>query len=132
MPHSLTGLGLEMAKTILIVEDDLTNMRMLSDLLQAQGYKVLEAVDGKGTLQISRQHHLDLILMDIQLPEVSGIDHIKTLKADDTLKNIPVVAVTAFAMKADEKKIRAAGCDDYIPKPVDIPLLLETVAKFLS
>ena len=121
-----------MAKTILIVEDDLTNMRMLSDLLQAQGYKVLEAVDGKGTLQISRQHHLDLILMDIQLPEVSGIDHIKTLKADDTLKNIPVVAVTAFAMKADEKKIRAAGCDDYIPKPVDIPLLLETVAKFLS
>ncbi len=120
-----------MPKTILIVEDDLMNMKLVTDLLQAQGYDTLQSDDGGDALQLAREHHPDLIIMDIRLPEVSGLDHIKALKADEALKDIPVVAVTAFAMKSDEDKIRAAGCNDYITKPIDIPLLLETIAKFL-
>ncbi len=121
-----------MAKTILIVEDDDLSIRLETDLLQAQGYDVIQSVDGKDVLKLAREHHPDLIIMDIRLPEISGIDHTKALKADDALKDIPVVAVTAFAMPADEEKIRAAGCDAYITKPINIPLLLETIAKFLS
>ncbi|NQV85282.1 MAG: response regulator [Rhodospirillales bacterium] len=121
-----------MPKTILIVEDDLANMRLITDLLEAQGYDTIQSVDGKDTLQLATEFRPDLIIMDIQLPEVSGIDHTKALKADEALKHIPVVAVTAFAKKSDEEKIREAGCDGYITKPVNIPLLLETVAKFLS
>lgn len=121
-----------MKKLILIVEDDLINMKMVSDLLQAQGFDVLESVDGKDTLQMAKEHHPDLIIMDIQLPDISGIDHTRALKADETLKKIPILAVTAFAMKSDEAKIRDAGCDGYITKPIDIPLLLETIAEFVS
>lgn len=120
-----------MPKTILIVEDDLKNMCLITDLLQAHGYATLQSVDGKDIFELAREHHPDLILMDIRLPDVSGIDHTKALKADEALKDIPVVAVTAFAMKADEEKIRAAGCDGYITKPINIPLLLETIAKYL-
>jgi len=121
-----------MPKTILIVEDDLISLKLVTDLLHAQGYDTLQSNDGKDALQLAREHHLDLIIMDIRLPEVSGLDHIKSLKADEALKDIPVLAVTAFAMKGDEEKIRAAGCDGYISKPIVVPLLLETVAKFLA
>jgi len=121
-----------MSKEILIVEDDVINLKMMNDLLQAQGYDTHQSVDGKDFLQLTRDHNPDLIIMDIQLPEISGLDHIKSLKADEQLRNIPVIAVTAFAKKHDEDKIRAAGCDGYISKPIDIPLFLETVATFLS
>ena len=120
-----------MTKTILIVEDDLLSMKLATDLLHAHGYNTLHSVDGKDTIQIAREHHPDLIIMDIQLPEVSGVDHVKALKADDALKDIPVLAVTAFAMKSDEEKILAAGCNGYISKPFNIPLFLETVAKLI-
>ncbi len=121
-----------MAKTVLIVEDNDLNMKLENDLLQAHGYDTLQSVDGQDTLQLAREHHPDLIIMDIQLPGVSGMEYTKMLKADDQLKDIPVLAVTAFAMKGDEEKIRAAGCDDYIAKPINVPHFLETVEKFVK
>ncbi len=121
-----------MPKTILIVEDDELSMKLETDLLQAHGYDVLQSVDGRDTMKLARQHNPDLIIMDIQLPGVSGIEHVKALKADDELKDIPVLAVTAFAMKDDEEKIRAAGCDGYIAKPIFVPHFLETVEKFIK
>ena len=121
-----------MAKTILIVEDDKLSMKLETDLLRAHGYDTLQSVDGKDALSLAREHHLDLIIMDIQLPGVSGMEYTKMLKADDELKDIPVLAVTAFAMKGDEEKIRAAGCDGYIAKPISVPHFLETVEKFVK
>ena len=121
-----------MVKTILIVEDDNLSMKLETDLLQANGYDTLHSVDGKDALSLAREHHPDLIIMDIQLPEISGLDLTKMLKADDQLKDIPVLAVTAFAMKGDEEKIRAAGSDEYIAKPISVPHFLETVEKFVK
>ena len=121
-----------MAKTILIVEDDDLSMKLETDLLQANGYDTLHSVDGKDTLQLAREHHLDLIIMDIQLPEISGMELTKMLKADDQLKGIPVLAVTAFAMKGDEEKILKAGCDGYMAKPISVTHFLETVEKIVK
>ena len=121
-----------MPKTILIVEDDALSMKLENELLQAHGYDTLQSVDGKDALQLAREHHPNLIIMDIQLPEISGIEYTKMLKADDQLKDIPILAVTAFAMKGDEEKIRAAGCDGYIAKPISVPHFLETVEKFVN
>lgn len=121
-----------MNKTILIVEDDVPNMKLFNDLLQAQGYKTLQSVDGLDCLRLAREHRPDLILMDIQLPKISGAEHTRALKADDDLKDIPVLAVTAFAMLGDKEKILAAGCDDYISKPISVPNFLETVAHHIK
>ena len=98
------------ARKVLIVEDNELNMKLFNDLLQAHGYKTYQTKDGREALNIARQHRPDLILMDIQLPEVSGLEITKRLKADEELRAIPVVAVTAFAMKGDEEKIRQGGC----------------------
>lgn len=121
-----------MVKTILIVEDNELNMKLFNDLLQAGGYETLQSVDGVNTMQLAREHRPDLIIMDIQLPEVSGLEHIKMLKADDDLKDIPVLAVTALAMKADEEEIIEAGCDGYISKPISVTSFFETVAKHIQ
>ncbi len=121
-----------MSKTILIVEDNDLNMKLFNDLLQAHGYETLQTKDGREVLGIARAQKPDLILMDIQLPEVSGLDITKMLKADDDLKDIPVIAVTAFAMKGDEEKIREGGCEGYIAKPISVATFLQTVAQFLS
>lgn len=121
-----------MPKTILIVEDHPSNMSLLNDILQAHDYNTVLSVDGSDCMQLVREHRPDLILMDIQLPQVSGVDITIALKADSELKDIPVIAVTAFAMKGDDKKFLAAGCDDYISKPIDMPLFLATVAKHLG
>ncbi len=121
-----------MPKTILIVEDDFLSMKLSTDLLHAHGYDTLHSVDGKDTLQIAREQHPDLIIMDIQLPEISGVEHTKMLKADEELKDIPVLAVTAFALKGDEENILEAGCDGYIAKPISVPHFLETVAKLIK
>jgi two-component system cell cycle response regulator DivK len=118
-----------MPKTILIVEDNALNMKLFNDLLQSYGYEVMQLTDGLEVLKVTQQHRPDLIVLDIQLPGRSGLEIIKDLKADEDLKHIPIVAVTAFAMKGDEEDIRAAGCDDYVSKPISIPLFLETVAK---
>ncbi len=120
------------AKTVLVVEDNELNMKLFHDLLEAHGYNILQTKDGMEALQLAREHHPDLILMDIQLPEVSGLEVTKWIKEDDNLKSIPVVAVTAFAMKGDEEKIREGGCEAYIAKPISVTNFLETVERFLS
>ena len=121
-----------MSKTILIVEDNELNMKLFNDLLQAHGYNTLQAKDGRVVIEMTRKNRPDLILMDIQLPEVSGLEITKMLKADDDLCGIPVVAVTAFAMKGDEQKIRSGGCDGYIAKPISVASFLQTVSRFLD
>ena len=121
-----------MSKTVLIVEDNELNMKLFHDLLEANGYATLQTKDGMEALRIAREHRPDLILMDIQLPEVSGLEVTKWLKEDDDLKAIPVIAVTAFAMKGDEEKIREGGCEDYLSKPISVSLFLQTVKKYLA
>ena len=121
-----------MSKTILIVEDNELNMKLFNDLLQAHGYSTLQVKDGRSVVEITRQNRPDLILMDIQLPEISGLEITKMLKADDDLRAIPVVAMTAFAMKGDEQKIRNGGCDGYIAKPISVASFLQTVSRFLE
>jgi two-component system, cell cycle response regulator DivK len=121
-----------MSKRVLIVEDNELNMKLFHDLLEAHGYATLQTKDGLEALQLARQHRPDLILMDIQLPEVSGLEVAKWIKEDDDLKAIPIIAVTAFAMKGDEEKIREGGCEAYIAKPISIAHFLETVKRFLS
>ncbi len=119
-------------KKVLIVEDNELNMKLFHDLLEAHGVETVQARDGKNVLALARQSKPDLILMDIQLPEVSGLDVTKWLKEDDELKSIPVIAVTAFAMKGDEQKIREGGCEDYISKPISVVKFIETVQKYLA
>jgi two-component system cell cycle response regulator DivK len=119
-------------KKVLIVEDNELNMKLFNDLLEAQGYAVLQTRDGLSALDITRQNMPDLILMDIQLPEVSGIEVTKWLKEDDELKHIPVIAITAFAMKGDEAKIREGGCEAYISKPISVAGFLQTIDGFLK
>ncbi len=121
-----------MTKTVLIVENNALNMKLFDQLLRANGYDTVQSIDGSDALDIARDQSPDLIIMDIQLPGRSGVEITKDLKADEELKHIPVVAVTAFAMKGDERMILEGGCDDYIPKPISVPNFLETVAKYLS
>ena len=121
-----------MTKTVLIVEDNELNMKLFHDLLEAYGYGTLQTRDGMEALKIAREHRPDLILMDIQLPEVSGLEVTKWLKEDDELRDIPVVAVTAFAMKGDEERIREGGCEAYISKPISVAHFIETVRQFIG
>jgi two-component system cell cycle response regulator DivK len=121
-----------MAKTVLIVEDNELNMKLFNDLLVAYGYQTIQTNDGMEALKLARKHRPDLILMDIQLPEVSGLEITKWIKEDDNLKSIPVVAVTAFAMKGDEERIRRGGCEAYIAKPISVQKFIETVKSFLK
>jgi two-component system, cell cycle response regulator DivK len=121
-----------MVKTVLIVEDNELNMKLFNDLLEANGYRTLQTKDGNSVLEIARRERPDLILMDIQLPEVSGVEVTKWLKDDDDLKSIPIVAVTAFAMKGDEERIRAAGCEAYLSKPISVAKFVGTIRGFLG
>ena len=117
---------------ILIVEDNDLNMKLFNDLLVARGYDTLQTKDGVEALALARQHRPDLILMDIQLPEVSGLEVTKWIKEDKSLSMIPIIAVTAFAMKGDREKMRDGGCEDYIAKPISVVSFLQTVERFLS
>ena len=119
------------ARLVLIVEDNDLNMKLFRDLLEAHGYRTLHARDGRDVLALARADRPELILMDIQLPEISGIEVIAWLKATTDLNTIPIIAVTAFAMKGDEEKIRASGADDYLSKPIAITSFLATVRKYL-
>jgi two-component system cell cycle response regulator DivK len=121
-----------MAKTVLIVEDNELNMKLFNDLLEAFGYRTVKTRDGRQALPLARQHKPDLIVMDIQLPEISGLDVTKMLKDDPALKAIPVLAVTAFAMRGDEQKIRAGGCDAYLSKPISVTTFMDTVRRFIG
>lgn len=120
-----------MTHKILIVEDNELNMKLFNDLLEAHGYNTVTTRDGTKALDLAQESKPDLILMDIQLPEVSGLDITKQLKAEDDLKDIPVIAVTAFAMKGDEDKIRECGCEGYISKPISISDFIETIQNHL-
>ena len=116
-------------KTVLVVEDNDLNMRLFHDVLEMRGYNILQAKDGMEGWRIAREHRPDLIIMDIQLPDVSGLEVTKWLKDDETLKSIPVIAVTAFAMDGDEERFLEGGCDDYLVKPISISNFLQTVER---
>ena len=119
-------------KTVLIVEDNELNMKLFHDLLAAHGYATLQSRHGIEAMNLAREHRPDLILMDIQLPEVSGLEVTKWLKDDEELRNIPVIAVTAFAMKGDEERIRQGGCEAYISKPISVSGFIEAVRRFIG
>jgi two-component system cell cycle response regulator DivK len=119
-------------KTVLVVEDDHVSTKLFHDLLEAHGYNVLQAKNRMVGWRMAREHRPDLILMDIQLPDVSGLEVTKWLKDDETLKSIPVIAITAFAMEGDEEKMLEGGCDAYIPKPISVPDFLQTVERFAN
>ena len=121
-----------MKKTVLIVEDNELNMKLFGDLLEAHGYATLKTGNGIDAIELARSHHPDLIIMDIQLPEVSGLDVTRWLKEDENLRSIPVIAVTAFAMKGDEERIREGGCEAYLSKPISVAKFLETVRTYIK
>ena len=118
-------------QTILIVEDNGLNMKLFRDLLAAHGYVTLETNDGAEALDLVRQHRPDLVLMDIQLPNVSGLEIIKSIKADAELRSIPVIAVSAFATKWDVETMRELGCEACLTKPITITSFIEAVGAAL-
>jgi two-component system cell cycle response regulator DivK len=128
------GLDLEreMAKTVLIVEDNELNMKLFNDLLESKGCRIVQTRNGVEAVELARRHRPDLILMDIQLPEISGLQVTQWLKDDEELRSIPVIAVTAFAMKGDEEKIRQGGCEAYLSKPISVVKFFETIDHFLK
>ncbi len=121
-----------MAKTVLVVEDNELNMKLFHDLLEANGYDIVQTRNGLEAIDLAREHKPDLILMDIQLPEVSGLEVTKWIKEDDELRAIPVIAVTAFAMKGDEERIRQGGCEAYLSKPISVAKFIDTVKSFIG
>ena len=121
-----------MPKTVMIVEDNELNMKLFNDLLESRGYSIIQTRNGMEALDLARAHHPDLILMDIQLPEVSGLVVTKWLKEDDDLQSIPVIAVPAFAMKGAAERIRQGGCEAYISKPISVTSFLDTVRRFIG
>jgi two-component system, cell cycle response regulator DivK len=120
-----------MAK-ILVVEDNPANMKLAVFLLESAGHTVLSATNAEVGLTLARDEHPNLILMDIQLPGIDGLEAIGLLKRDDATRAIPVIALTALAMKGDEERIRAAGCDGYIAKPMRYQEFLATIAAQLA
>lgn len=119
-------------QTILIVEDNTLNMMLLNDLLEVHGYAILKTSHGAEALTMARDYHPDLILLDIQLPDISGLEVARTLKDDHETRDIPIIAVTAFAMPGDEEKALESGCDGYVAKPISVHRFLGTVRSFLS
>ena len=119
-------------KRILIVEDNELNMKLLNDVLEAYGYDIVKTGSGAAVLDLARTHRPDLVLMDIQLPDMSGLEAVRQLKSDGQTQSIPVIAVTAFAMSGDERKALDSGCDGYIAKPIMLREFLATIEDFLS
>ena len=119
------------ARKVLVVEDNELNMRLFCDLLEAYGYQTYQCRDGAKAVEIARRELPDLIIMDIQLPEVSGLDITRWLKDDDKVGQIPVLAVTAFAMRADEQRVREAGCEGYLSKPIQITTFIKAVEALM-
>jgi two-component system, cell cycle response regulator DivK len=121
-----------MSKRILVVEDQPDNRQILRDLLTSADFEVIEAEDGEAGLAAAAEHRPDLILMDVQLPGIDGYEATRRLKADATLHEVPVIAVTAHALSGAEQEARAAGCDGYISKPISPRQLLAKVREYLS
>lgn len=120
------------SRKVLIVEDNALNMRLFSDLLESTGYETLQCVDGAKAVGLALEEQPDLIIMDIQLPDVSGLDIARWLKDDERTASIPVLAVTAFAMRTDEMLVREAGCEGYLSKPIQIKPFLKTVDELIA
>jgi two-component system, cell cycle response regulator DivK len=121
-----------MSKTILIVEDNALNLKLFTDLFQSKGYRTVQATDGQEAVDAALHHRPDLVLMDIQLPTMSGLEATAIIKADENSRHIPIIAVTAFALTSDEARAREAGCDGYVAKPVSVYQLLDLVAGFIG
>jgi two-component system cell cycle response regulator DivK len=119
-------------KKILIVEDNELNMKLFNDLLETSGYETRQTREGLKAISIAKKFLPDLILMDIQLPEVSGLEVAKWIKDDDNLSNIPIVAITAFAMKGDQERILDGGCEAYLSKPISISTFLDTIGNLVN
>ncbi|MBT7512214.1 MAG: response regulator [Rhodospirillaceae bacterium] len=121
-----------MKQTILVVEDNPVNTELVKDILFELGHSVVHSETGVDAMQLARTHQPALILMDIRLPRLSGIDVTKFIKAQDDLKHIPIIALTASAMKGDEEKILQGGCDDYIPKPIQVIEFINLISSYLD
>ena len=120
-----------MSATILYIEDNFDNRLLVRRVLEAEGYRVVDAEDGLAGMDFVQSETPDLVLMDINLPELDGYEVTKRLKQSPSMANVPVIAMTANVMKGDREKTFAAGCDGYIPKPIDIDSLPNQIAKFL-
>jgi CheY-like chemotaxis protein len=118
-------------KTILVIEDNKLNMKLVRSLLKMSSYVMVEAGDAETGIKVAREKKPDLILMDIQLPGMDGLSATKILKADQSLKDTMIIALTSHAMEGDDKKVREAGCDGYITKPIDTRNFLQTVTDYL-
>lgn len=121
-----------MAKTVMIIEDNPLHMKLFTDILEAQGYDTLRTADAENFLELAREHHPDLILLDVRLPFVSGLDLLARIKEESDLKDIPVVAVTAAADEWERDEYLNRGFADFLPKPIAIPNFLRTVAEFID
>ena len=121
-----------MTKTVMIVEDNELNMKLFNDLLRANGYDTLPMRSGYEALDMLKEKRPDLIIMDIQLPEISGLEVTRRIKEDESLRDIPIVAVTAFAMKGDEERIRQGGCEGYLSKPISVATFMATVKSYIG
>jgi two-component system, cell cycle response regulator DivK len=121
-----------MSKRILIVEDQEDNRAILRDVLSTAGYELIEAVDGGEGVELAQRERPDLILMDIQLPVLNGYETTRQIRADPNLKTTPIIAVSSYAMKGDEDKARASGCDHYVTKPYSPIQLLKIIRGFLK
>jgi two-component system cell cycle response regulator DivK len=117
---------------ILIVEDTEDNLRIARDLLSSAGYDLLEAMDGAAGVTMAALHHPDLILMDIQLPKLDGYEATRRIRANPELRDVPIIAITSYALSGDDVKAKAAGCDAYIAKPYSPRALLAEVRRFLG
>jgi CheY-like chemotaxis protein len=120
------------SRTVLVIEDNELNIKLVRTLLQMQEYCVLEAADAETGIQLVEDHKPDLILMDIQLPGLDGLSATRLIKRDSSLKHIPILALTSYAMQRDEEKALAAGCAGHIAKPIDTRRFLETVSHFID
>jgi two-component system, cell cycle response regulator DivK len=120
-----------MTKRILVVEDQADNRQILRDLLTSEGYRVIEAQDGEEGVRAARDERPDLILMDIQLPLLDGYEATRRIKADPALRAIPIIVVTSYSLSGDEAKARAAGCDDFVPKPYSRRQLMDKISQYL-
>ena len=117
---------------VLVVEDNERNMKLVRDILVAAGYRTLEATSGQEAVDLATEHIPDVVLMDLRLPDIDGVEALRRLRADERTASIPVLAVTAQAMHGDRERFLAAGFDDYVSKPVDVHGLVETVREHCS
>ena len=122
----------DMAKTVLIVEDNDLSMKLYKDVLEVHGFRTLGTKSGEEALRLARDHHPDLIIMDIQLPETSGLDVTRLIKNDAGTRSIPVVAVTALAVDWVEKRAREEGCEAYLAKPISVTEFMGVVTRFVN